>query len=164
MRESILVEARVTMVLARLGNGNSLQMCGEVYGIAESTSIIMREFCVAIRKHLKPLVIPKLIRNKIKEITIGFECLHGIPYILGAKDGSHVPIITPKVDPKSYYYQKGFYSKLIQGVQDAKCSFWDYDYGWVGSIYDWALFQKTELGNQVMKDKFLPYKLIRDVA
>ncbi len=99
------MEARVAMVLARLGNGNSLQMCGEVYGIAESTtSIIMREFCVTIRKHLKPLVIPKLTRNKIKEITIGVECLHGILYILGAIDGSHVPIITPKVDPKSYYY------------------------------------------------------------
>jgi hypothetical protein len=118
------VEARVAMILERLGNENSLQMCGEVYGIVESTtSIIVREFCVAIKKHLKPSVRPKLTRNKIKEITIGFECLHGVPYILGAINGSYVPIITPKVDPKSYYYQKGFYSKLIQGVVDAKCSF-----------------------------------------
>jgi hypothetical protein len=102
MRESIHVEARVAMALARLGSGNSLQMCGEVYGIVESmTSIIVKEFCVAIQKHLKPLVIPKLTRNKIKKITIGFECLHGIPYIIGAIDNSHVPIIAPKVDPKS---------------------------------------------------------------
>jgi hypothetical protein len=83
MKESILVEARVAMVLARLGNGNSLEMCGEVYGIVESTtSIIVKEICAAIRKDLKPLVIPKLIENKIKEITIGFERVHGIPYIL----------------------------------------------------------------------------------
>ncbi len=153
------------MILERLGNENSLQMCGEVYGIVESTtSIIVREFCVAIKKHLKPSVRPKLTRNKIKEITIGFECLHGVPYILGAINGSYVPIITPKVDPKSYYYQKGFYSKLIQGVVDAKCSFWDYDYGWVGSVHDWALSQKIELGNWVMKDKFLSYKLIGNVV
>jgi len=97
------VEARITMVLARLGSGYSLQMCGEVYGIVESTtSIIVREFCVAIQKHLKPLVILKLTRNKIKEIAISFECLHGIPYILSAIDlKCHVPIIAPKVDPKS---------------------------------------------------------------
>jgi hypothetical protein len=69
-------------------------MCGEFYGIVKSTtSIIVREFCVAIWKHLKPLVISKLIKNKIKEITISFECLHGIPYILSAIDGSLVPII-----------------------------------------------------------------------
>jgi hypothetical protein len=79
MRESIHVEARVVMALAKLGSGNSLQMCGEVYGIIENTTfIIMKEFCVTIQKHLKPLVIPKLTKNKIKEITIGFECLHGI--------------------------------------------------------------------------------------
>jgi hypothetical protein len=107
MRENIHLEIKVTMVFARLDNEKSLQMCGKVYGIVESTtSIIVRKFCVAVRKHLKPLVMPKLIRNKIKEITASFEHLHGILYILGAMDGSHVPIIAPKVDPKSYYCWK----------------------------------------------------------
>jgi hypothetical protein len=77
-------------------------MCGEVYDIAKNiTSITMREFCLIIRKHLKPLVIPKLTRNKIKEIIVGFESLHGIPYILSAINGSHISIVTIKVDPKS---------------------------------------------------------------
>jgi hypothetical protein len=49
MKENILVETRITMVFAKLGSGNSLQMCGEFYGIVKSTtSIIVREFCVAI--------------------------------------------------------------------------------------------------------------------
>jgi hypothetical protein len=79
-------------------------MCGEVHGIAKSTtSIIVREFCSTIKKHLKPLEIPKLTKDNIKEITISFKSLHGIPYILGAIDGSHIPIVALKVDPKSYY-------------------------------------------------------------
>jgi hypothetical protein len=99
----------VTMILTKLGSGNSLQICGEIYGIAKSmASIILKEFCVVIRKHLKPLVIPKLTKNKIKEITTSFECSYEIPYILGVINGSHVPIIAPKVDPKSYYCQKSF--------------------------------------------------------
>jgi hypothetical protein len=65
-------------------------------------------------------------------------------YILGAIDSSFVPIITPKVDPKSYYYRKGFYSTLIQRVLDVDCSFWGYDYGWASNIHDWALFQKNK--------------------
>jgi hypothetical protein len=75
MRENIHVDTKVSMALARLGSGNSLHKCGKVYGIVEDmASIIMREFCRAIRKHLKPLVIPKLTRNKIKEIITNFEC------------------------------------------------------------------------------------------
>jgi hypothetical protein len=124
MIKNIFVEVKVAMVFARLGSGNSLQMFREVYDIAKNTaSIIVREFCVAIKKHLQALVIPKLTINKIKEITISFECLHGIPCILGAIDGIHVPIIAPKVNPKSYYCWKGFSSTLIQRVVDAKCSF-----------------------------------------
>jgi hypothetical protein len=79
-------------------------------------------------------------------------------------NGSHVPIIAPKVNPKSYYCQKGFYPTLIQGVIGAKCSFWDYDYAWACGIHDWVFFQKTDLKNQVMKNKFLPYKLIGNVV
>jgi hypothetical protein len=74
-------------------------------------------------------VIHKLTRKKIKEITIGFESLHGIPYILGAIHGNHIPIVAFNVDPKSYYCQKGFYSTLIQGIVNEKCNFWDYGYG-----------------------------------
>jgi hypothetical protein len=41
-------------------------MCGKVYGMVESTtSIIMGKLFSAIEKHLKPLVIPKLIKDKI---------------------------------------------------------------------------------------------------
>jgi hypothetical protein len=72
-------------------------MCGEFYGIVENiASIIMREFCLAIRKHLKPLVISKLIKDKIKKIIVGLESLHGIPYILGAIDGNYISIVAPK--------------------------------------------------------------------
>jgi hypothetical protein len=50
--------------------------------------------------------------------------------------------------------KKGFNSTLIQGIIDAKCSFWDYDYGWVGSIHVRVRFQKIDVGSCVMKDKF----------
>jgi hypothetical protein len=50
------------MALSRLGGENSLQMCKEVYDIVECmATIIVREFCAAIKNRLKPLVIHKLI-------------------------------------------------------------------------------------------------------
>jgi hypothetical protein len=58
------------------------------------------------------------------------KALHGIPYILGAIDGSHISIVALEVNPKSHHCRKGVYSTLIQRIIDAKCNFWDYDYGW----------------------------------
>jgi hypothetical protein len=49
MRKKKSIETIVGMSIARLGSGNSLQMCGEVYGIVKGIiSIIMKEFCVTI--------------------------------------------------------------------------------------------------------------------
>jgi hypothetical protein len=53
---------------------------------------------------------------------------------------------------------------LIEKVVDAKWSYWDSNYGWVGSIHDWVYFQKTNLGNHVMKDKFLLFKWLGNVV
>jgi len=61
---------------------------------------------------LKSLVFKKPALHWMKQISIDFESLHRIPYIIGAIDGSHIPIIAPKVDPTSYYCRKGFYSVL----------------------------------------------------
>ena len=90
--------------------------------------------------------------------------MRGIPYIIGVIDGSHVPIIAPKIDLVSYYCRKCFYSALLQGVVDSKCLFWDFDFGWVGSNHDWLMFQKTEIGKKIFQRKFKPNKFIGDAT
>jgi hypothetical protein len=75
------------------------------------------------KNRLHPLGVKKPTLARMNQISFEFEALHGIPYILGAIDGSHIPIIAPPYDPISYYCQKGFYSCLLQGVVDAKCKF-----------------------------------------
>jgi hypothetical protein len=41
---------------------------------------------------------------------------------------------------------------------------WDYEFGWVGSMHDWIVFQLTKVGEMCIQVKFLPCKLIGDVA
>jgi hypothetical protein len=38
----------------------------------------------------------------MKQISVEFESLHRIPYILEAIDGSHILIIAPSTNPTSY--------------------------------------------------------------
>ena len=90
--------------------------------------------------------------------------MRGIPYIIGAVDGSYVPIIAPKIDPASYCCRKCFYSALLQGVVDSKCLFWDFNFGWAGNIHDWSIFQRTEIGKKILENNFKPYKLIGDAT
>ena len=141
MELGIDVETQVAVTLSRLSTGNTLRMCGEVYGLAESTtSVIVMKCCEAIKVLVKPLVFPKFTKERIQNIALEFEKVRGIPYIIGVVDGSHVPIIALKIDPALYYCRKGFYSALLQGVVDSKCLFWDFDFGWAGSNHDWSVF------------------------
>ena len=165
MTASIDVETRVAVTLARLATGNTLSMIGDLYGIAESTaSVIVRECCKAIKDQLLPIVVEKMNPEKMKRISTEFEAIRGIPYVIGAIDGSHIPIMSPSKDAPEYYCRKGFYSVILQGVVDAQCKFWDFDFGWPGSCHDWSVFQRSTLGVEVMKNKYLPYKLIGDAA
>jgi hypothetical protein len=151
MELGIDVETQVVVTLSRLSTGNTLRMCGEMYDLAKSTtSIIVRKYCEAIKVLVKPLVFPKLTKERIQIIISDFEKVRDIPYIIGAVGGSHVPIIAPNIDPASYYCRKCFYYTLLQGVVDSKCLFWDFDFGWAGSNHDWSVFQRTEIDKKLL--------------
>ena len=121
-------------------------------------------FCGVVCVHFLPLMIPKLTPSKIVEISVESEETHEILYVLSVIDDSQVPIVALKMNSKSYYYRKGFYSTLIQGIVDKKCLFWNFDYRWADSIYNWYLFKNIDIGKRIMKGKFLLYKTIEDAT
>jgi hypothetical protein len=92
-------------------------------------------------------------------MTDEFEELQSISYVFGVVNGSYVLIISPSM-LTSYNCWKGFYLVLLQGVIDAKCKFWDYDFGHASCYGDWTLFQKFDIAKKIMKGTFLPLKLI----
>lgn len=62
----------------------------------------------------------------------GWEKLYkswGFPQVVGAIDGTHIPILKPTECPSDYYDRKGFYSILIQGVVGSKGCFIDVNMG-----------------------------------
>jgi hypothetical protein len=42
--------------------------------------------------------------------------------------------------------------------------FWDYEFEWDESLYDWSLFQITKIGRGYIEGKFQPYKFIGNAA
>ena len=100
----------------------------------------------------------------MQDISRNFGALHGIPYIAGAIDGSHIPILAPHEHTADYYYRKGFHSILLQRVVDHSYCFWDYNIGWYGSIHDYNLFSNSNIGKYCFGGKLNPYALLDDAA
>ena len=130
MRLAISVEVKVAMAISRLATGNSMQTIVDLYRIGMSTSqLVVNQFTGAI----KSVILKKFIRWPstfiMDKFAREFENLQGISYVVGAVDGSHIPIVASRFHVANYYNCKGFHSLLLQGVVSSKCVFWDFDIG-----------------------------------
>lgn len=71
---SVDVQIKIVVILAKLATGNTLFMIGYLYDIAESTaSIVVREWCKAIKDKLLPIVIEKIIIEKMKKFLLSLK-------------------------------------------------------------------------------------------
>ena len=165
MRLAIPVEVKVAVAISRLATGNSMQSIADLYRIGLSTSqLAVSQFTNAVRT----LLLKKYIRwpstTTMDKFAREFESIHQIPYVVGAVDGSHIPIVAPRLHAADYYNRKGFHSILLQGVVSSKCLFWDFDIGWAGSMHDANLWGRTAIGQFCEAGKLAPYALVGDAA
>ena len=124
---------------------------------------IVLELCHVLKKHCRDVFIRWPSPSCFKDISQCLEALHGIRYIVGAIDGSHIPIIA-SIQHAADYYRKGFHSVLLQGIVDSSCCFYNYDVRLCNSIHDYNLFSKSKIGKHCMRGQLHPYALLGDVA
>ena len=59
----------------------------------------------------------------MKKFAQKFQSLHQIPYVVGAVNGSHIPIVAPQLHAADYYNKKIFHSIIMKGIVSSKCLF-----------------------------------------
>ena len=165
MRAAIPVQVKVAVSISRLTTGNSMRTIADLYRIGLSSSqMAVTQFCTAI----KSMLLKKFIRWPstvvMEKFAQEFLAIHQIPYVVGAVDGSHIPIVAPQLHAADYYNRKGFHSVLLQGVVSSKCVFWDFDIGWAGSMHDANLWARSEIGQFCEAGRLAPYALVGDAA
>ena len=69
-------------------------------------------------------------------IAQSFATKNNFPGIIGAIDGSHIPIIAPNEYPENFINRKSFHSIVLQVVCDERMIFRDIVVGWPGSVHD----------------------------
>ncbi|XP_060063087.1 putative nuclease HARBI1 [Ylistrum balloti] len=125
--------------------GGYMSVIGEAHGVSKMTvSRTIKTFTGLITLHLdKYITFPMDIPEQLK-VKRDFYNIRGFPSVLGAVDGTLIPIETPSIDEYHYVCRKGFHALNIQGVCDAKLKFLNIVAKWPGTTHD--LFIWTNCG------------------
>ena len=79
-----------------------------------------------------------------------------VPQVLGALDGTNIPIVAPNVDGKTdYFSQKQRYTISTEGLFGSNLVFLDVATGFPGSCHNARNFRNTSLYTQAENGKIL---------
>ena len=107
----IPVDKQIAVTIWRLAMNIEYRTISALFGIGISTVCII--VCNTITQYLLPKYVKMPCQDRLREIVQEFETLWGFPQVVGAVDGTHIPILKPTECPSDYYNRKGFYSILI---------------------------------------------------
>ncbi|XP_050517915.1 putative nuclease HARBI1 [Diabrotica virgifera virgifera] len=99
--------------------------------------------------------------QKIQQTANVFELRsRGIPGVVGAIDGCHIPIKQPVRNANDFYNRKGFHSIILQGVCDENGVFIDVNIGRPGRMHDARVFRLSEIYEYLTRENsILPANL-----
>ena len=145
-RVAIPVVNQLLITLWYLGSQETFRQLSDRFGVAESTVHgVVRKICRCISFYLRHTAIQRPRGSQVDRIRRGFENIKGFPDVLGAIDGSHIPIKPPSQDRDSYINRKKFSSLILQAVCDHNMFFLDCYCGWPGSVHDARVLRNSDL-------------------
>ncbi|KAK4882161.1 hypothetical protein RN001_005480 [Aquatica leii] len=80
-----------------------------------------------------------------------FEAQHGFPGVLGAIDGTHIPITAPSKDQAAYCNRHQHHSIILQAICDANYKFIDVFAGYAGSVHDARVFYNSPIAKIIQE-------------
>ena len=93
---------------------------------------------------LKKLFVKWPTLEERKKVHEGFENLGGLKNVIGAVDGTYVPMRNaPSKDPEVYFTRKKRYAIHCQGIVNDSGIFTSFDVGWPGSVHDARVFRNS---------------------
>ena len=113
---AIPVQVKVVVSISRLASSNSMRWIADLYKIGLSSSQqAVSEFCVAIKKNLLRKFISWPGPATMDRYAQEFQDLHQILYVVDAVDGSHIPIIAPRLVLQIITTAKAFTRSCCKG-------------------------------------------------
>lgn len=102
--------------------------------------------------------------DEFANLANGFQDKTGFPGVIGAIDGTHIPILAPTFHRNSYINRKGHASIQLQAVCTSQMRFLDVYTGWPGSVHDARVFRNCPLNSHFQDVMRSDYHLLGDSA
>jgi nuclease HARBI1 len=146
---------QLTTTLRFFATNNIQQVDGDLVGISQQTvSRIVRRVTNAICS-LRQEFINFPNRNELNAVKEHFFHLSGFPQVIGAIDGTHVPIVSPGGDNAELYRnRKGYFSLNVQAIVDSTGKFTDIVVRWPGSTHDATIFNNSLICQRLEQNEF----------
>ncbi|XP_052771219.1 putative nuclease HARBI1 [Mya arenaria] len=135
------MEANTVLVgLRMLSKGNFLSESADIHGISKATAgRVFDDFLDAVIRNIGN------VRDEVLRTKEGFFRKCRIPNIIGAVDGTLVPILAPKDNGVAFICRKGYHPINVMAVCDHEMRFTDIVARWPGSQHDAAVFDDSTL-------------------
>lgn len=142
----ICVEKKLLIYVKYISTQQTYQALADIFGVCEySVHKCIHEISEKICKHLLPDLVKWPEKRTADRTVDGFQEINGFPGVIGAIDGSHIPIRTPTEFPENYTNRKGYPSLILQAVCDCNLKFLDVYCGWPGSVHDARVLRNSPL-------------------
>ena len=166
-RPQVEPDKKLAVFCKYIGSRQNINDISQLFNIQESTVI-------SARRDVTYAILHNLQRTTIRwptDLDANAAAFNGLlqpdnfPGIIGALDGSHIPITTPLISPDSYFNRKKFHSIILQGVVDNDCYFIDVNVGSPGRMHDARVFRHSQLAAfGYQKTQMGRYHIIADAA
>ena len=95
--------------------------------------------------------------------TVGdFQQISGVPMVLGAIDGLHIPMIAPSIDVYAHINRKQYHSINMLAICDSNLVFQDVVARWPGLRHDSFILQSSAVYDRFENDKLGDFWLLGD--
>ena len=150
-REPLSVGLRLAITLRYLATGDTYTSLGYSFRVApNSISKLVPETCRAIVRVLGDEVLKMpTTPDGWRALSKGFEYRWNLPHCIGAIDGKHIRIKSPKKSGSRYFNYKGYFSVVLFAVVDSDYKFRYIDVGAQGSESDGGIYAQTRLAQML---------------
>ena len=144
--KALTSEQKVLIALKFYATGNSFRQIAETIGVTKSSvSRSIRQVSAALCSHSKEFIkFPTDIEEILNIKNNFFEIAH-FPEVIGAIDGTHIPILKPSTNDYIYINRKGYASLNCQIVVDSNLVIRNLVCKYPGSSHDAYILRSSQL-------------------
>jgi hypothetical protein len=166
---TISLEKRTLACLWVLANKEAYRSTADRFGIAKgSLHYYLMNFCRLLTEdHILSHIIQwPTSEREFRGSVEKFSERAGFPGVVGAIDGTHIPILGPGPTAfrDSYICRKGFPAIQLQGVCDTNLMFVDVFCAYPGSVHDARVYKSSPLYNRLQTQPLPDRYLLGDSA